>query len=94
MAYYIDRDQLICTLQTANMFGHNADIPAHVWKHIYSAPEHISCWIREQGAPSIDGFDVYKCVECGYDDIYPEHNYCPNCGARMTNRLIPVSGGE
>ena len=42
-------------------------------------------WIRV----SIDKYvqhamAFYRCSECG-NDIIGEHNYCPNCGAKMNN---------
>ena len=41
-------------------------------------------WLPHKLPSGRDSIDTDTCSECGYiDSLSWEHNYCPNCGARM-----------
>ena len=79
-------DELVMTLTKA--YGKTMDT------HIYSPRDILSCM---QGIHPVDAVEVvhgrweqaryteaplYICSECGKPE-YKQHNYCPNCGAKM-----------
>lgn len=99
MAEYIDKDALLKDLKDKcdyalreycwsgeyiNGFTHATDI-------VNKAPP-LNVAIVKHGqwiSTNPQGYEwTFVCSECGYIDGYPfndRHNYCPNCGARMSD---------
>ena len=45
-----------------------------------------SCFVTHWRTCEILG-DFYRCDICGYDEIRPDHVYCPSCGGKIMNKM-------
>lgn len=69
--------------------GFNAAVD-HCMHHVIHAPTiepRKGKWERHHSGPYGYAFHLLYCSECGkdyYDELAERFNYCPNCGAQMT----------